>query len=916
MIISESEYLAHYGILRRSGRYPWGSSGWGKGGDKPDYPWSGAATVADRAKGFQDYFTEMKAKGLSEKEIADGVGMTLNELRATKTNAKNEYKASQVAQAQRLKDKGYSISAISERMNIPKPTVVSYLKPGADDRAQNLRAIRELLKEKVDDGSGYLDIGSGVSTQLGVSPEKLRAAVTALKDLGYEVHNVPRPQLTTSNDTTVQVLTKPGTTQKEAHANRLNVDQVFDHSVDGGRTFLGIHPPLSFDSKRLAINYEEDGGADMDGVIYVREGVKDVSLGNARYAQVRVLVDDTHFIKGMAIYKEGLPEGVDLVFNTNKSRKVVEEKGPLGALKEINDDPDNPFKTSIPPDGQVIDTSGKEPKVTSVMNRVYDEGDWVNWRDSLSPQVLSKQDPKLAKAQLDMLYERHKNELDEILTIKNSVVKEKLLKEFSDTVDGKMVDLKAAKMPGQAWQVILPINSLKDNEVYAPRYKDGEEVVLIRYPHGGTFEIPRLTVNNKNREANKIMGKEVRDAIGINTNVAARLSGADFDGDTVLVIPDPGGKIRTSPALEGLKNFDPVKAFPKYEGMPKISERHKNIQMGIVSNLITDMTLRGAPPEKLAAAVRHSMVIIDSEKHHLNYKESYRVNGIAALKAEFQAEHRDTGKAGSSTLISRAKSPQYVDKLEPRGYKDGGPIDKDTGKLVLVPSKKTKVDRKTGERVPRIEKRPLLSLVDDAYDLVSGKGTRMERVYADHSNKMRALANKARLEIVNSPVTKVTASPATKEAYKAEVASLKAKVIAVETGRPKERHAQTIAGTVYRAKVQSNPNMDDTTKKKVKAQALMEARIRLGLTKHPITITEREWEAVEAGAVANDTLRTLLAKTDMDEVRKLATPKKEVLMSSAKTKRAEQMMNMGYTRAEIAQHLGVSVSTLDRALYE
>ena len=52
--------------------------------------------------------------------------------------------------------------------------------------------------------------------------------------------------------------------------------------------------------------------------------------------------------------------------------------------------------------------------------------------------------------------------------------------------------------------------------------------------------------------------------------------------------------------------------------------------MGKISNLITDMTLLGASEDKLARAVRHSMVVIDDEKHHLDYKQSEKDNNIAA----------------------------------------------------------------------------------------------------------------------------------------------------------------------------------------------------------------------------------------------------------------------------------------------
>ena len=116
--------------------------------------------------------------------------------------------------------------------------------------------------------------------------------------------------------------------------------------------------------------------------------------------------------------------------------------------------------------------------------------------------------------------------------------------------------MSAAALPRQGWHAILPIPSLSDKEIYAPNYNDGEQVALVRFPHGGKFEIPTLTVNNKSKEAKSVMG-QARDAVGINPKVAEILSGADFDGDTVLVIPTKESKIQTMNPLEQLKNFDP-----------------------------------------------------------------------------------------------------------------------------------------------------------------------------------------------------------------------------------------------------------------------------------------------------------------------------------------------------------------------
>lgn len=885
VIIQEDDYLAHYGILRRSGRYPWGS---------------GVENENQRNKAFLDYVDDLKNKGLSEKEIAVGLDASITELRAAKSIAKNEQKQSQIIIAHRLKnDAGMSNVAIGREMGVNESVVRSLLAPGAKDKADNLMATANMLKAEVDKKK-WLDVGSGVETGLNVSETKLKTAVIMLQEQGYEVWNVPVPQLGTGKNTQTRVLSLPGTTQRQAWENRDNIQQIQMHSQDGGRTFLGIHPPLSVDLKRVAINYAEDGGGDADGVIYVRHGVPDVSLGKSQYAQVRILVDDTHYIKGMAMYKDDLPKGVDLLFNTNKENTGNKKD----ALKPITDDPDNPFGAVIKAGGQQVvkDADGKE-HLTSAMNILSEEGDWSKWSKSLSSQILSKQSPILAKSQLDMTYERRQNEYKEISKLTNSTVRKRLLSEFADGTDAYSVHLKAAHLPRQASHIILPITSMKPHEVYAPNYNDGEKVVIIRHPHGGTFEIPELTVNNKQREAKRLLGS-ARDAIGIHPSVAQRLSGADFDGDTVLVIPNNAGKITHTKALTELMDFDPVAAYPGYEGMKVIT--NKQTEMGKVSNLITDMTIKGADHSEIARAVKHSMVVIDSEKG-LNYKQSYADHGIAALKDKYQTKL--DGSQGASTIISRAKSPVYIPQIKPRTAAKGGPVDKVTGRKEFEET--GAINRRTGQ--PRTTKMKALQVATDARALMSneGVGTPIERLYADHSNRLKALANQARLASINTPPSKYSSTA--KQAYPEEVASLNAKLALALRNRPLERQAQILANSVVKAKHVDNPDMGKELRKKIQYQALAEMRNRTKVSKTRIEITPSEWDAIQAGAISDSKLNSILDKANMDTVKKLATPHTQQLMTSTMKTRARRMLNDGYTRAQVAAQLGVSVSTLDVA---
>ncbi len=920
--IGATNYLLHYGTPRRSGRYPWGSGGEDGSPDK-------------RNKAFLDHVADLRRQGLTEAQIAKGMNMTTTELRVAKSIAKNAQKQADIAFAERLHAKGLSNGAIAERMGLPgESSVRALLAPGVKDRADVLQATANMLRQQVEE-KGYIDIGTAVERQLGISKEKLATAAAILKEEGYAIHTVQVDQLGTQNKTAIKVLAPPGTEYRDIAANTGAIKSIQNYSEDGGRSYLGIHPPLPISSKRVAVRYAEEGGAESDGVIYVRPGVKDVSIGSNRYAQVRIQVDDSHYLKGMAIYKDDLPPGVDLMFNTNKSNTGNK----LDAMKKLKDEPDNPFGATV---RQIVEVGkdGKQ-KVTSAMNIVglkegaNVEGGWDLWSRNLPSQFLSKQSSKLAQEQLDMTYERRKADLDEIMRLTNPAVRKKLLESYSDEVDSAAVHLKAAAMPRQSTHVLLPVPSMKDGEVYAPNFKNGEKIVLVRFPHGGTFEIPELTVNNNHPEAKKLLGRAM-DAVGINAKTAERLSGADFDGDTVLAIPNPGGKnakIQTKNALEGLKGFDPKTEYPPYDGMKtmaggtwnaktgqeefppgkKASGRTKGFEMGDVSNLITDMTIKGASDAELARAVRHSMVVIDAEKHVLDWKRSAEQNGIRALKQKYQA--RDDGRpGGAATLISRATSRIDVKKRKkaPSSEFVVNGIDKRTGKKVFVETGEHWLDAK-GRVKYKTQRSQKLAETDDAFTLVSrGGGTPMERVYANHSNRLKALANEARKAAVNTKPTPI--SDSAKKVYVNEVKSLDAKLNIALKNAPRERQAQVLANSWVRAKRDANPDMDGDQLKKIKAQALNEARLRTGARKEQIDITPDEWAAIQAGAISNSKLVSILNNADIEKVKALATPKTTLLMSSSKTTRAKSMAAQGYTQAEIADALGVSLTTLKTAL--
>lgn len=895
-----NDELMHYGTPRHSGRYPWGSG---------ENPYQSSTGLYGMAK-------QLKSEGMSDKEIAESFGMSTREYKSAYSNAKNEVRAANRAEALRLKDKGYSNTAIGQRMGVNESTVRSWMDEDIAERSSISKNTAKALKSAVDDKK-YIDIGGGVENQMGISRTALDNAVKMLKDEGYTVHYIQTEQLGTGHKTSIKVLAPPDTTYSEVWNHKADIEFPGFHSEDKGRTIDKIGKPVSISSKRIKINYAEEGGKDKDGVIELRRGVDDISLGKAKYAQVRIAVDGTHYLKGMAMYRDDMPDGVDIIFNTNKAKgtPMLGEKD-NSVLKPMKKDQDNPFGATIKGERELIlaqryytDKNGKRQQ--SALNIVNEEGDWNTWRKSLSSQMLSKQSPMLAKKQLKLAYDLKQDEFDSIMKLENPVIRQQLLDKFADGCDSAAVHLKAAGLPRQASKVILPFPSMKENEVYAPSFRDGEEVVLIRYPHGGTFEIPRLKVNNKVPDAKKTL-HNAQDAIGINAKVAERLSGADFDGDTVLVIPTSTAKIKTSKPLDGLKNFDPQRDYKAYPGMPEVkgSGFNKQQQMGNVSNLITDMTIKGATPDELARAVRHSMVIIDAEKHNLNYKQSAIDNNIAALKEKYQG-----GKnRGASTIISRASATAYIPVRkeltntkymtddEKKRYSKGEKIYRETGE--------TYISKKTGKEVKRISKSTKMAETSDANTLSSGY--LIETVYSEHANKLKALANKARAESRSTDYI-----PYSKEAhvkYKDQVDSLNSKLNIALKNRPLERKAQLIANAKVKNVYAANPDMDSDDLKKLKGRCLTEARLQTGASKQQIKIEPKEWEAIQAGAISTNKLKSIVQNSDLDVLKQLAMPREMRGVTPAQESRIKVLESRGYTLAEIADAVGVSTGTITNVL--
>lgn len=658
---TRKDILLHYGMPRRSGRYPWGS------GRDPQ-----------RSRDFISASDEIKARLVKEGVpknklgtlIAREMGMSTTEYRQRNTLADEERARAIYSEVKTRMDRGESVANIASDMNISKNSVRNYAvkDPNEVAKGKQINGTMDALRNAVE-RSEYVDVGKGVERQIGISKEKLGAAVEKLKAEGYYKYSVKVDQLTSpTNRTNMVILSKDpdfGNVMKNIHKVRA-VDFV---AVDGdAMTLQNIQKPESLSWDRVKIRYAipegqkghgtADDGEMMDGSMTIRPSAADLQFGaNKHYAQVRINVGGTHYLKGVALYgkEEDFPPGVDVIFNTNKGKNKSPEQvlKPLKVDKltgEINEA--NPFGATIKRqnamtdgDGNIVpyklngkiqlDKKGNPIAKAGALNIVNEEGDWADWSKSVSAQFLSKQPRPVVKERIDATVKKVLNDYDEIARVNNPTIKKQLLESYASDLESKQVHLKTVAPKGFQGHLILPITNMKENEVYAPNYKDGEKVILVRYPHGGRFEIPELTVNNKG-PGKDIIGPKSPDAIGIHPKVGRKLSGADFDGDTVYVIPNNQGKYKSRSALKDLENFDPNIYEDKAGTFVPITKSNKQKQMGIVSNLITDMSLQGASDSELTRAVRHSMVVIDSEKHKLNYLRSEKDNGIDALKKKYQ----------------------------------------------------------------------------------------------------------------------------------------------------------------------------------------------------------------------------------------------------------------------------------------
>lgn len=939
--------MKHYGTKYHSGRYPYGS-----GKD----PYQRTRTESDIFNAARSHFRD---KGLNDEEIRNKFGMTTTQWRDMVTRVKAEEKQRIYKEVQTRIERGESRQSISEKLGISLSSVDNYVNMDASkvNSKKSLDNLSNTLKSKVDEVK-YLDISEGVESQLGIAQTKLRSTVSSLVATGdYKVERIFVEQVTNQGSyTEVKVLVKSDVDRAFLLKNKHLIRPVdFYYDKNNSNSIQNLQTPKSIDLKRVKIKYAipegqpghgtEEDGAMMDGCMYIRPGVKDLSLGKAHYAQVRIAVNDSHYLKGMAIYgdEKDFPKGVDIIFNTNKKKGVPalsddpDAKQVLKPLKEKLNGL-NPFGATLKKQAPMLDKDGnpvvneklsaKAKKLgyktpvyeNGAINIVNEEGDWLDWDKTLSSQFLSKQPNSVVKERLNATLKKVDKEYDQIQKIDNPVIRKKLLENYVGSLESKQVHLKAAAPSSFQAHVLLPIPNMKENEVYAPNYNDGDRLILIRYPHAGRFEIPELIVNNKG-PGKKVIGNKSKDAIGIHPKVASKMSGADFDGDTAYLMLNNSGKFKTAKSLKGLKDFDPgIYADEKgtFKPMKKSSVQG---QMGSISNLITDMSMKNASPDEMTRAVKHSMVVIDAYKHKLNYQRSEEENGIPALKKKYQGhvDNVDYSKLERynprTRKLEKAILPSEINKTGRYGEGGATVLSRHAkevhvgGTEVIVPTP----DGKTKKVIRNPRKAYVTNMLKDASAYLNPDSTPVEHSYVNYINEL-----KKRKDLVDKEIPSIKMPKQDKRAsiiYKDEVDSLKEKLRESLANAPKERMAQVIAQNEVAKIVESRggyKELENGELKKFRNQAITGARLKVGAKRRPVDITSDEWDAIQANAISPSMLSKLTRHMDDDQLIELAMPKQSNILSPNKKAKAIAMLNNGYTNAEVANLLGVSPSTISK----
>jgi predicted transcriptional regulator len=324
-----------------------------------------------------------------------------------------------------------------------------------------------------------------------------------------------------------------------------------------------------------------------------------------------------------------------------------------------------------------------------------------------------------------------------------------------------------------------------------------------------------------------------------------------------------------------------------------------------------------------------AQLIIDAEKHKLNWRGAEEEYRISELHEKYQGKKR----GGAVTIVSKAsgeydvpEGEEYYD-IDP---KTGAKIPKYTGKkrVYFTREDDTKYYK---DLLPKqagydpnakdvTQKSTKMAETSDANTLVSPYKYRIETIYANYANQCKALANEARKESLVKKETPYSKQAA--DTYKEEVAHLTELIENSKVNAALERLAQRSAKVIIDERIAKYPERynkktPDGKKhiSKLKNQVTNQQR-KIVSKQRPFDITPREWEAIEAGALHKSDVKEIINRANSDQVKKYAMPKNTdySTLSPANLAHARAMINSGYTQADVAASFNISPSTLSKLL--
>ena len=235
----QDDILMHYGVKRRSGRYPWGS------GDNP----------FQHGGDFLSRVEELQSQGKSEKEIAEELKMSTTDLRMQVRVAKHERRMVLADRAKSLREEGKTLDEIAKIMGYNNDSSVrALLNENTATNKNKARQTAERLKQELAE-KGALDVGTGAERELGVSSGVLQEALFILETEGYNRFGVGVPQVNNpKNRTITPIISVPDIDQRQVYQDLSLVKSVGEyHSTDGGESWDKREYPASISSDRVKI---------------------------------------------------------------------------------------------------------------------------------------------------------------------------------------------------------------------------------------------------------------------------------------------------------------------------------------------------------------------------------------------------------------------------------------------------------------------------------------------------------------------------------------------------------------------------------------------------------------------------------------------------------------------------------------